>query len=280
LSSEAVFQNSGVDSRLRIWSITNTQSLNSATPNPLIGIKVANTIPYGVPGKSFQEVGSIPLAQCIADPTCAPRVGSVVFSNPEAKLDSNDSRIQQVIYANGKLWSALDTGLVINGNDFQNGIAFFVLNPNSSGVLQQGYVGLANNNVTYPAVAVTPGGRGVMAFTLVGADHFPSAAYTSIDSKVGASDVHVVNEGAGPQDGFSGYYSLSLGVTNPPRTRERWGDYGSAAFDGASIWIASEYNAQTCDYSTYLATPFGQCGGTRGSLGNWATRLSKLNVGQ
>ena len=40
-------------------------------------------------------------------------------------------------------------------------------------------------------------------------------------------------------DGFTSYKSQ---VGNPPRTR--WGDYGYAAVDGNSIWIASEYIAR------------------------------------
>lgn len=137
-------------------------------------------------------------------------------------------------------------------------------------------MGLANNNVNYPALAVTPGGRGVMAFTLVGGDHFPSAAYVSIDSKIGAGDIHVASEGAGPQDGFSGYVPLG----GNPRPRPRWGDYGAAVTDGTNVWLASESIEQTCTYAQYLSAPFGQCGGTRGSLGNWGTRISKLFVGQ
>jgi len=271
LSSVAVF--TGLDNRLRVWSLTNTQSLNS-TPALVLKPRVAVVTPYGVPPISIQPPGSLPLLTCIADPTCAPLVGATsVFNNVEARLPSNDSRMQQVVYANGKLWGALDTGLLINGNP-EAGIAFFVLNPNSLGVLQQGNVGLANNNVTYPALAVTPGGRGVIAFTLVGADHFTSAAYVSIDTKIGAGDIHIASEGLGPQDGFSGYSPLA----NP--RRPRWGDYGAAVTDGTSIWLASESIEQTCTYAQYLSAPFGQCGGTRGALGNWGTRISKLFVGQ
>lgn len=274
LSSVAVFSNTGTDNRLRVWSLTNTQSLNTSAALVLT-TRVVNVIPYAVPGSSLQKPGSTPLLTCVADPTCAPLVGSPVnTSNVETQLPSNDSRMQQVVFANGKLWGALDTGLLIDGSP-QNGIAFFVLNPNSLHVFQQGYVGVANNNVTYPALAVTPAGRGVMGFTLVGADHFPSAAYVSIDAKVGAGDVHVAAEGAGPQDGFTGY--VPLGGT--PRPRPRWGDYGAAVTDGTDIWLASEFIDQTCTFTDFLAQPFGQCGGTRGALGNWATRITKLFVG-
>lgn len=274
LSSVAVFSDTGTDNRLRVWSVTNTQSLNSK-PALTLETRVVTVVPYSVPGSSAQKAGSVPLLTCIADPACAPQVGSAVnTTNVETQLPSNDSRMQQVVYANGKLWGALDTGLSINGSS-QNGIAYFVINPHSLHVFQQGYVGLANNNVNYPALAVTSSGRGVMGFTLVGADHFPSAAYVSIDAKVGAGDIHVAAEGAGPQDGFSGY--VPLGGT--PRPRPRWGDYGAAATDGTNIWLASEFIGQTCTYPEFLAQPLGQCGGTRAALGNWATRITKLSVG-
>jgi hypothetical protein len=119
---------------------------------------------------------------------------------------------------------------------------------------------------------VTNSGRGVMAFTLLGTDHYPSAAYTSMDAFVGAGDVYVAAEGAGPDDGFTGYNpQAAFGI------RPRWGDYGGAVSDGTSVWIASEYIAQTCTLSQYVATGF-TCGGTRTSEANWATRISLLTV--
>ena len=37
----------------------------------------------------------------------------------------------------------------------------------------------------------------------------------------------------------------------PNPIRSRWGDYGAASVDGNSIWIASEYIAAACDYTTW-----------------------------
>jgi hypothetical protein len=91
-----------------------------------------------------------------------------------------------------------------------------------------------------------------------------------MDAKIGAGDVHVISEGVGPDDGFTGY--------NPHAAfggRPRWGDFGAAVSDGKSLWIASEYIGQTCTLSDYLATGF-LCGGTRTSLANWYTRISQL----
>ena len=138
-----------------------------------------------------------------------------------------------------------------------------------------GYLGAANNNVTYPAIGVGANGKGVMAFTLVGADNYPSAAYAPIDALAGVGAVHVIAAGKGPSDGFTSYKAF---VGEPPRTR--WGDYGAAAMDGDSVWLASEYIGQTCTLAQYVtntaASPLFSCGRTRASLGNWYTRISQL----
>jgi hypothetical protein len=111
-----------------------------------------------------------------------------------------------------------------------------------------------------------------MAFTVLGEDHYPSAGYVGIDAKIGAGDIHIAAEGAGPDDGFTGYNPVASNGTRP-----RWGDYGAAATDGNTIWIASEYINQTCTYNDFITiTPLFRCGNTRTQLANWATRISKI----
>ena len=96
----------------------------------------------------------------------------------------------------------------------------------------------------------------------------------------------MIADGAATDDGFTSYKSQ---VGNPPRTR--WGDYGAAAVDGNSIWIASEYIANACSYTAWGGRFFGAstgdnklgtcaaspgAAGKRSALGNWSTRISKL----
>jgi hypothetical protein len=270
LSSLAVFSNTGAFDELVKWQLTNTQSLDSSSPTVGLAAGAVNTQLYAVPPTSAQKAGPVPLASCVALASCAPLVGATgVFVNAETRVPSNDSRMQQVSYANGKLWGALDTAAIVNGNN-QAAIAYFVVNPSSSSVINQGVIAVTNNNVTYPALAITPSGRGILAFTELGADHFPSAGYVALDSKVGAGDIHIVAEGAAPQDGFTGY----RGLANP--VRPRWGDYGAAAVDGTTIWFASEYTAHSCDFTTFQADF--TCGGNRGALGNWATRVTEVQL--
>ena len=154
--------------------------------------------------------------------------------------------MQQVSYANGKLWGALDTALNPDGGSSRAGIAYYVVNPSAGEVVKQGYLGSTGFDFTYPAIGVTASGRGVMAFTATGNNTNPSAAYAAIDALAGVSSWNIVpgGQGAAQDDGFTSYKAQ---VGDPPRTR--WGDYGAAAVDGNSVWIASEYIAHACNYT-------------------------------
>ena len=283
LSSDAAAEANGTGSStdLIVWAFTNTQSLNTASPALSLSNSVLTVNPYAIPPKAEQKAGDFPLGQCLNNTACSTFLIGVpdpFAPEVESHLDSNDTRMQQVVYANGKLWGALDTALTVNGIN-KAGIEWFIVKPSvsssgvSGSVANQGYLGLADTNLTYPAIGVTQSGRGVMAFTLVGTNDYPSAAYASIDAKVGVGDIHIAAAGVGPSDGFTSYVAF---VGSPPRTR--WGDYGAAVADGGSIWIASEYIGQTCTLAQYEAAPFGSCGGKRSSLGNWDTRISELSV--
>jgi hypothetical protein len=305
---------SGSSTDLVVWALTNTSSLNTATPALSLSNKVLTVNQYGVPPRAKQPgTGGLPGADapqgyCLNDETTVTIAGTGCWrllvsatvhnaTKPEfvMPIDANDSRMQQVMYANGKLWGALDTALNPDGGPQRAGIAWYIVKPDvSTGSLaaklaMQGYLGATGYDFTYPAIGVTPSGRGVMAFTAVGDALNPSAAYAPIDAQVGVGAWNIVTGGTGAavDDGFSGYKAQRF----PNPIRPRWGDYGAASVDGNSIWIASEYIAHACDYTAWLG-PFavggtgdnllGTCGGashgpgTRAALGNWSTRISKL----
>jgi hypothetical protein len=260
-----------------LWAMTNTASLNG---NPALSLRhsLIKVNQYAVPPKANQKPGNFPLGQCLNDSACATTylLGAPdPYTETESALDSNDTRMQQVVYANGKVCGALDTAVTVGGRP-EAGIEYFILEPDvspsgvSGEIVLQGDLALKHNNLIYPAVGVTPSGRGLIAFTVVGDDFYPSAGYAALDEGLGAGDIKIAASGAGPQDGFTGYAGE---VGNP--TRPRWGDYGATvAVDGDSIWFASEYIGQTCNLATYKKTPFGSCSGTRTALANWDTRIS------
>src|SRR5205085_7851675 len=267
-----------------VWTLTNTASLAAASPAVSLSNKILTVGQYGVPPKQ-QQPGSgtapttdVPQGYCINDTSTllfngqtgcwrllfgAQPAHNEVISRP----DSNDTRMQQVMYANGKLWGALDTALNPDAGPQRAGIAWYIVNPSAGSIVKQGYLGATSYDFTYPAIGVTASGRGVMAFTATGDTLDPSAAYAPIDANAGVGAWNVVNGGTGAaqDDGFTSYKSQ---VGNPPRTR--WGDYGAAAVDGNSIWIASEYIAHTCNYTDWGGPFFaggsgdnllGTCGG-------------------
>jgi hypothetical protein len=294
----------GSSTNLVVWTLTNTSSLNT-TPALTLSNKVLTVNQYGIPPKQ-QQPGSgtapttaVPQGRCINDTTTLLFNGQtgcwrLLFGGEPAhneiisRPDSNDTRMQQVTFANGKLWGALDTALNPDGGAQRAGIAYYVVNPSAGKLVLQGNIGATGHDFTYPAIGVTASGRGVIAFTDTGNTTNPSAAYAPIDAQVGAGPWADVPGGVGAaqDDGFTSYKSQ---VGNPPRTR--WGDYGAAAVDGNSIWIASEYIADACSYVDWGGPFFaggggdnllGTCGGSnhgpgsRTALANWSTWISKL----
>jgi len=295
----------GTSTHLLVWSLTNTSSLNSSSPSLSLSSKVLTVGQYGVPPKQQQPGSGTPATANEPQGFCINNTTTLLFNGATgcwrllfgaepahneviSRPDSNDTRMQQVMWANGKLWGSLDTALNPDGGPQRAGIEWFIVNPNAGKLVLQGYLGATGYDFTYPAVGVTASGRGVMAFTATGNTLHPSAGYAAIDANAGVTSWNVVPGGTGAanDDGFTGYAAQ---VGNPPRTR--WGDYGSASVDGNSIWIASEYIASACDYTTWGGPFFaggtgdnllGTCAGTlggigsRAALGNWSTFVSKF----
>jgi hypothetical protein len=282
VSSNAVLDDVDADSdELILWTLNDTSSLSSASPSISLTKEILDVDRYTVPGQAVQKSGIAPLRDCLADTTGALggglNCGAGLFglppvSLPIGTLDAGDSRVLDVRYANGNVWAVLGTGVEIGGETL-TGVGWYILNPNNAQVVKQGTLGLEDEHLTYPTIGVTTSGRGVIGFTRVGPNLFPSVGYASLDAKAGAGEVHMVEAGRAPQDGFTEY---------PPvgGNRPRWGDYGAAAVDGNNVWLAGEYIQQgDCPLAQYVATGFlcTESGvPTRSSLANWSTRVSKL----
>jgi hypothetical protein len=298
----------GSSTNLILWTLTNTSSLNTATPNISVRTKVMDVGTYGIPPKQRQPgsgtlldkntTPGVPQGDCINDTTTVTIAGPGCFRllvgapghEVISRPDSNDTRMQQVMYANGKVWGALDTAINPDGGSQRAGIGWYIVNPGAGKVVLSGYLGATGHDFTYPAIGVLENGRGIMAFTDTGDSTNPSAAYASIDAIAGIGAWNDVPGGGGAaqDDGFTSY-TAQVGGT-PPRTR--WGDYGAAAVDGNSIWIASEITStQPCNYINWGGPFFvggsgdnllGTCGGAshgpgvRAALGNWSTFISKF----
>jgi hypothetical protein len=237
--------------RLAVWALTNTQSLNDPNPSVSLSDVVINSELYVQPPNAEQKPGALFL-------------GSILH-NPLSLVAGNDDRMNQVVFADRKLWTGVNTALQTPNGPTRVGTAYFIVRPSdpagtlSASVVKQGYIAAGQQNLLYPSIGVTAAGKGVITFTLVGPDFFPSAAYASIDAVNGVGAIHIAAAGQGPEDGFTGYDQFGGDVS-------RWGDYTAAVADGDSVWFATEYIAHP---ATDLST--------RTILANWATFVAHVN---
>jgi hypothetical protein len=249
--------NNNLDNRIAVWALTNTQSLNTATPALTLQYAIMASQVYGAPPSAQQRPGPTPLADLI-------KAGAITGTKTPTQnlplVDANDDRMQQVVWADGKLWSSLNTVVKPANGVVKSGVAYFVVAPGWSGttlngsIVTQGYLSVSNHALIYPSVGVTAAGRGLIAFSVVGDSVYPSAAYAPIDAVNGAGPIRFVAMGVAPDDGFSGYPVFGSRVG-------RWGDYSAAVADSdGSIWFANEYipNAQ------------------RTTLANWGTFIGRI----
>ena len=151
----------------------------------------------------------------------------------------------KVVFSGGNLWTSLTTSAKTGNGPVRAAAAYFILHPTvsngqvSATVVNQGYVSINSpnqDNVVFPSIAVNANGQGLMGFSVVGTDFFPSAGYASIDAVNGAGPIHIAAAGVLPEDGFTGYFAFGGARV------ARWGDYSAAVADpSGALWIANEY---------------------------------------
>jgi hypothetical protein len=229
---------------IAVWSLTNSASLNSASPAPVLSVVVVPSELYAQPPNAVQAPGTL------------------VTANKLPLVAANDDRMLQVVYAAGHLWSGLNTAVKTPQGPTAAGSAWFVTTPatSASGTLSaslagQGYLAVNKEDVIFPSIGVTPAGKAVMAFTLVGPDYHPSAAWAPLSLSGGAGPIHVAAAGQNALDDLSAIKAFAgVGVS-------RWGDYSFAVSDpGGTIWMGTEY------ISGLERTP----------LANWATFIAHV----
>ena len=268
--------NATLDNRITLWALSNTKSLATASPKVSLRKAVLGSEVYGQPPVVVQRKGVAPLDLALRSQVGV-QLGLVPAPVNETfnVLNSNDDRMNQTVYAAGKVWGAVNT-IITGHGPARTGIAYFIVTPRwdegslRGSIANQGYVAVTNNSVIFPAIAANAAGRGIISFTLVGMNYYPGLGYARVDASHDASSVRVAAFGAGAADGFTGETSqdpVDNGV-------ERWGDYGAAvaAADG-TVWFAAETINQRCTLSQFAADT--TCGGTRTVLANWGTFIGR-----
>ena len=243
VSSHSVTTN---EHTLALWALTNTKSLDTATPNLNLSAVVVDTQPYHFPTTAAaQKKGFHPLGESLGEPV--------------EKLDPGDFRIVSATYSSGRLWATLTSQMLDTQGVPRFVSEYFAFNPMVNGafftasLVTQGIVAQSGANLLYPAIAVNAQQKGGIVFTLVGPNDYPSAAFVPVNNtSVGA--IQIARAGNEPEDGFTGYPPFGNGVA-------RWGDYSAAAVDtDGVIWMATEYTPDIA----------------RTSFANWCTYITRL----
>jgi hypothetical protein len=227
----------GFDNNLALWALSNTASLQNASPTMLLTRTTVSTLLHVLPPAGVTQ-----------------RSGTLTLGSTLELIDAgyfSDSRVLSTSYSGGRLFVTLASAVADANNNQVAGGLYVVFAPTlRNGVLsatppvKQGYLAATNNHILRPAISVNAQGRGAIAFTLVGPDYYPTAAFVSIDINTAAppSAIQIAGAGVLPEDGFSGYGPIPACPTCNGNGIARWGDYSTAVMstDG-SIWLVSEY---------------------------------------
>ena len=251
-----------LDNRVAAWAMTGTS--NIATSPELLSLQeqtIASEV-YGAPPANQQEPGPLPLRDALATGYFEDSNGNPVYIKEHEELvQSNDDRMNQTVFANGLLWSGLNTVVKTKNGPTRTGIAYFAVAPNfpdggdfAPSVSNQGYVAVNNESAIFPSIGVNAAGDGVIVFSVVGPNVYPGSAWARIGTG-GVGPLMLAGPGVAPDDGFSGYSAFGGNRV------ARWGDYTAAAADeNGDIWVASEYIPNR----------------TRFIYANWGTFISKV----
>lgn len=268
-------------------AFTNTNTLvGLGTPSIFVALKDVTTEAYITPYEfaTQKSDGVIP-------------VGQIYGATDAGPIQNNDDRMNQVVYSNHLLWSAVNTTVwqkfsgrpplapsahtVVRKGSFyelHSAIAWWSIRPTwsragflSGTVVRQDYTAPAHEDAVFPSIGMNSSGKGAMAFTLTGKDYYPTAAWVRVNATDGQSKVFVAAMGKGSLDDWCEYDTIcGDGVIRP-----RFGDYSAAVANGSTIFMSTEYiQFPNCSFSDWLNDP--TCKGTRSLFVNWGTALYKI----
>ncbi len=153
------------------------------------------------------------------------------------KITTNDSRIINAVFRNGKIWCTHAAGLPVSSAN-RDAVFWYQLDPTAmpnpivqSGVLDEG----ANTYLFYPSINANANDDAMIGFSRSNPTIYAQAAYTSRQ----ASD---------PLGTMAPIKVLKLGESTYTKnfggTRVRWGDYSATVvdpMDSLSFWTIQEY---------------------------------------
>jgi hypothetical protein len=236
-----------VDSIQVAESLSSTPTLYMAAvstgdPTSKLQLWSINGVP-GTGGALAVTTAALPMQTTLVTPADAAQAGTSTL------IATNDARLLNLVYRNGSLWMAGNTGCVPAGDSTLRSCLHFAQVSTTTGTVSQEILfGTSGESYYYPAVEIDAGDNLVTVFNRSSTGEFASVYASG----------HNVTDAAGTiqtptlvQSGLAAY--------DPSPTAPRWGDYSGAAADpfdgGASVWVAGQYTRSDggADWGTWIA---------------------------
>ncbi len=206
--------NSGGSGYLRLYSVTGAIGAEVLTPVAFVSIPS----PWGFSG--FANGGDF-----------APQLGSA------QRIQTNDARMQNVVYRNGSLWAA-QTVFLPAASPTRSAVQWWQITP-AGAVLQQARIDDpgGGNFYAFPSLAVNANDD-----VLVGYSRFSAAQYASANYafRAASDPPNTLRTDTVLKAGEAPYYKTFGGGYN------RWGDYSNTVVDPVNdldMWTIQEYAA-------------------------------------
>ncbi len=186
----------------------------------------------------------------------APQMGSAV------KIQNNDSRMRNVVYRNGSLWTTHTVFLPAGGAATRSAVQWWQINPGTLAVQQRARINdvTGTNFFAFPSIAVNSVEDVFIGYSRFSATQFASANYSG---RRASDPINTLRDDAVLKAGEDCYFKIFSGIRN------RWGDYSNTVVNPANdfdMWTIQEYAA--------TSSPPGACAVDTGRWGTWWGRLS------
>ena len=205
--------NSGGSGYLRLYTITGAIGAEVLTPVAFVSIPS----PWGFSG--FANGGDF-----------APQLGSA------QRIQTNDARMQNVVYRNGSLWATHTVFLPAN-SPARSAVQWWQIAPDGAVIQQARIDNPGGNFYAFPSLTVNSDGDVLIGYSRFSAAQYASANYAF---RAAGDPPNTLRSDTVLKAGEASYYKTFGGGYN------RWGDYSNTVVDPVNdldMWTIQEYAA-------------------------------------
>lgn len=163
---------------------------------------------------------------------------NAALPNSQVEVETGDTRLCNVIYRNGSLWTGHTVSANWGGDTNVAAIQWFQINPLTGSIIQQGVYGTPHAHYFRPAVMVDRHNRVMLVFNRTGETDFPAIRFT----------------GRRASDRPNTLQASALLKQSPVPGGKVWSACSGAALDpnGSDFWIIGQYTIGHNEWATWI----------------------------